>query len=129
MSGFAPEPLELALETPEPGTLRVALRGDLDHTTADELLDAVHAALAVADPPREVRLDAAELRLCDSRGLSALLLVRRRADETGARLRLDNRGPALQRLLDVTGTLDHLTGEPAPGRPAGESAAGHGGPA
>ncbi|GGU63291.1 hypothetical protein GCM10010274_60030 [Streptomyces lavendofoliae] len=49
----------------------------------------------------------AELSICDSLGLSALLRIER-FTSTGARLHLDNRSPALDRLLALTGTYDHL---------------------
>ncbi|MFG3442626.1 STAS domain-containing protein [Nonomuraea sp. NPDC047897] len=73
---------------------------------------------------RELRLDCAGLGLCDSSGLAALLVIRRRASEAGVRLRLDHRGAALDRLLDLTGTLEHLTGEPAPPSGRGGEAEG-----
>ncbi|MET7460719.1 STAS domain-containing protein [Nonomuraea sp. NPDC005501] len=114
MTGFVPEPLELTQETPAPHILRICLHGDLDHTTAQEFLEAVTAALTGSGAPRELRIGCAGLRLCDSSGLSALLVARRRAGEAGALLFLDDRGPALERLLDMTGTLAHLTGESAP---------------
>ena len=45
----------------------------------------------------------------DPAGLSALLLVHRRTSAAGVDLRLDHRPPQLDRVLDVTGVLDHLT--------------------
>ncbi|MHC3470061.1 STAS domain-containing protein [Streptomyces sp. 7R007] len=64
-----------------------------------------------AGPPAAglFRLDFSGLRCIDSWGLSALLLLlRRRADDSGSRLRLEDRPPFLDRLLDLTGTYDHL---------------------
>ncbi|MEV4288278.1 STAS domain-containing protein [Nonomuraea bangladeshensis] len=112
MTAFAPLPLTLVLDTPRPGALRVAVGGDLDYTTAEELLTTVIAALD-GGSLTDVHLDCGELRICDSSGLSALLTVHRRAAAAGARLHLDDRPPALDRLLDVSGTYEHLTGEPA----------------
>ncbi|GAA4061669.1 STAS domain-containing protein [Nonomuraea soli] len=84
------------------------LRGDLDYVSAEDLLTVVTARLRQAPAPREIRLDCAGLGICDSTGLSVLLVIRRRADAVGTRLHLDNRGAALNRLLDITGTREHL---------------------
>ncbi|MFF0774288.1 STAS domain-containing protein [Nonomuraea wenchangensis] len=112
MTAFAPLPLTLVLDTPRPGALRVAVGGDLDYTTAEELLTTVVATLD-GESVTDVHLDCGELRICDSSGLSALLTVHRHVTAAGARLHLDDRPPALDRLLHVSGTYEHLTGEPA----------------
>ncbi|MFE0775066.1 STAS domain-containing protein [Streptomyces sp. NPDC058861] len=102
----------------EPGSLHVRVSGDLDYDTCDELVDAVTERLTEGGPPpRGVRLDFAELTHIDSSGLSALLLVHRRAGAVGATLYLDNRPDFLERMLRITNVLDHLTG-PAAGQPA-----------
>ena len=96
---------------PRPGVALVALTGDLDYDTSDELADAADAALQAVADPHELRLDCAGLGFCDSYGLSALLMLRRRSAAAGIALRLDNRGRALDRLLRITSTWEHLTGE------------------
>ncbi|MGW9447349.1 STAS domain-containing protein [Streptomyces sp. NPDC055632] len=102
----------------EPGSLHVRVSGDLDYDTCDELVDAVTEKLAEGGPPpRGIRLDFAGLTHIDSSGLSALLLVHRRAGAVGATLYLDNRPDFLERMLRITNVLDHLTG-PAAGQPA-----------
>ncbi|MGW3324050.1 STAS domain-containing protein [Streptomyces virginiae] len=93
-------------------SLRVELRGDLDHRYADLLVEAVTRALADHDRTRTVRLDCTDLTTVDPSGLSALLMVRRRTDEAGAVLHLDGRPPQLERLLELTGTLAHFTARP-----------------
>ncbi|MGW2278650.1 STAS domain-containing protein [Streptomyces sp. NPDC001770] len=93
-------------------TVRVELRGDLDHSRADALLDTVVEQLAGHPGIRELFLDCAPLATIDSSGLAALIMIRRRADEAGVRLTLDGRGAALDRLLEVTGTLEYLTTTP-----------------
>jgi len=114
-----PRPLALTTTDPAPGTVCVSLGGDLDHESAAELLDA--CARAVGDRPgvRELRLDCAGLGLCDSMGLSALLMVHRCTAAAGAALHLDHRTAALDRLLDLTGTRRHLTGDPLHGAGSG----------
>ncbi|QXJ22242.1 STAS domain-containing protein [Actinomadura graeca] len=108
---FPDTPLRLVATASGSGSLRIEIRGDLDFFTAGSLQDAVEAHLdGRAD---ELELDCAGLGVCDSAGLAALLMVRRRADAAGVRLRMTGRSARLDRMLDLTGTLRHLTGEPA----------------
>ncbi|GAA3373067.1 STAS domain-containing protein [Streptomyces racemochromogenes] len=91
------------------GTGRVELSGDLDHHHADLLVETVGRLLAEQPGLRDLRLDCAGLSAVDSSGLAALLMVRRRTDRAGAELHLDGRPAHLNRLLEITGTLHHLT--------------------
>ncbi|MFE2853648.1 STAS domain-containing protein [Streptomyces lavendulae] len=112
------------------GTVHIELSGDLDHHHADRLVEAVDRLLAGYPAPQDLRLDCADLSAVDSSGLAALLMVRRRTDSAGVGLHLDGRTAQLNRLLELTGTLNHLTaptsaaqpirgtGNP-PGHPAG----------
>ncbi|MGW2829351.1 STAS domain-containing protein [Streptomyces sp. NPDC001286] len=110
-----PHPPLFGLEVDHgPDGVVVRVAGDLDYETHRELVDAVTPLLAPGDPARHraagvVRLDFAGLHCVDSSGLSALLLLRRRADEAGVRLLLEARPVALERVLEMTGTHDHLT--------------------
>ncbi|MFB8396345.1 STAS domain-containing protein [Streptomyces yangpuensis] len=97
--------------------VRVELTGDLDHLHADLLVDAVDRLLAAHPGLRDLRLDCTGLTSVDSSGLSALLMVRRRTDKAGAGLHLDGRTVQLDRILEITGTLGHLTA-PGPGAQA-----------
>ncbi|MFD8307752.1 STAS domain-containing protein [Streptomyces sp. NPDC059690] len=97
-----------------PDGVVVRVEGELDYETHRELVGKVTPLLAPGDaarhrPAEVVRLDFAGLRCVDSSGLSALLLLRRRADEAGVRLLLQARPLALERVLVMTGTLGHLT--------------------
>ncbi|MFG3721974.1 STAS domain-containing protein [Streptomyces massasporeus] len=92
-----------------PHTVRLALTGDLDYDTCGELLRRVRTAL---DGPREVtdlHLDCRELELVDSMGLSTLLEIHRSAGRDGIAFHLEGVGPALRRLLELTGTYEYLT--------------------
>ncbi|MFF6958973.1 STAS domain-containing protein [Streptomyces sp. NPDC008317] len=104
-------------------TVRIELHGDLDYDNADRLLAVVSDK--IADNPRlaDLHLHCAGLGSTDSSGLSALLMIRRRTDEAGVRLHLDDRSSALERLLTITGTLAHLTALPATGAGAAEPSA------
>ncbi|MEH0933136.1 STAS domain-containing protein [Micromonospora sp. CPCC 205558] len=82
------------------GHVRLRLTGDLDYDTAPELIAA--AAELHGDAP--VLVDLTGVTLCDSSGLSALLVVHRAA---GA-IRLTGVSPQLQRMLDRTGLSELL---------------------
>ncbi|WP_411103086.1 STAS domain-containing protein [Streptomyces sp. cmx-4-9] len=113
MTSPPPPPLLLTPFPPDANDLRIALEGDLDHTTCALLSALVDRQLAAHPGLRNLRLDCTRLLVCDSMGLSALLMVRRRTSAAGVRLYLDGRQAALERLLIRTGTLEHLTGPPA----------------
>ncbi|WP_339127437.1 STAS domain-containing protein [Streptomyces sp. f51] len=109
-----------------PAALVIHVAGDLDHETCDELMRTVDENFARPDGPGaefpELRVDFAALAGIDSMGLATLLMIRRRTDAAGARLYLDQRPRTLDRLLEITGTLEHLTavrdesgGERSPG--------------
>ncbi|MFD0686239.1 STAS domain-containing protein [Actinomadura fibrosa] len=104
-------PLRLVATAPDAHSVRIALHGDLDYATTALLHDAVGSALDGSPDLRDLCLDCAGLGFCDSSGLGALLLVRRRTAAADIRLRITGRGPQLNRLLDITGTMEYLTGE------------------
>ncbi|MFF3747064.1 STAS domain-containing protein [Streptomyces kronopolitis] len=89
--------------------IRMEMHGDLDHISADVVVEEVTAQLAGRPALTDLHLDCADLGTVDSIGLSALLMVGRRTTAAGVHLHLDNRPAALDRLLDLTGTLEYLT--------------------
>ncbi|GHE41598.1 sulfate transporter [Streptomyces longispororuber] len=108
MTSLPPFEFSLSIHR-EPGALIVRLAGDLDYDTSDDLVDAVTEHMAAHPRLADVRLDFHELTWIDSAGLSALLMIRRRTGAAGVTLHLDNRPTVLNRLLDMTNVLDHLT--------------------
>ncbi|WP_033223192.1 STAS domain-containing protein [Kitasatospora phosalacinea] len=96
----------------EPRTATVPVEGELDHESCEGLVRAVTSHLAARPPVEVVRVDCADMTLCDSMGLSALLQIRRDVDAAGRRLRLDHRPAHLDRLLRLTGTADYLLADP-----------------
>ena len=104
---MTPRPLITTWTAPDRHTARVALDGDLDFDTADVLLREVIDRLPGL---RDLHVQLSELGFCDSYGLSVLLMIRRHTDAADACLHLEDRPGALDRLLTVTNTLDHLTG-------------------
>ncbi|MBN6040519.1 STAS domain-containing protein [Amycolatopsis sp. 195334CR] len=97
--------------TPEERTAVLRLDGDLDYSCSTEFAELIRTRLAGTPDLRTLRLDCGALGLCDSGGLSALLMIRRHTEAAGVVLHLDHRGAALERLLEVTGTRHYLTGE------------------
>lgn len=89
--------------------LRIEMVGDLDHDNAEHLLDQVTEQLGGRPHLKDLHLHCAGLRSIDSMGLSVLLMIGRRTAAAGIRLHLEDRLPQLNRLLDVTGTLDYFT--------------------
>ncbi|GGY99604.1 STAS domain-containing protein [Streptomyces poonensis] len=123
-------PFEFSLiVTAAADVLTVEVAGELDHQTSDALVRTVVGHLSPGGAAfRRVRLDFGRLTWIDSMGLSALLAVHRHAGAVGVTLHLDSRPGFLERLLTLTGTLDHLTttvtttaaaGDPVPEAEAG----------
>ncbi|MEU6095204.1 STAS domain-containing protein [Streptomyces sp. NPDC047079] len=112
----------------ERNAIVVRVAGDLDYETCDELVSTVDRQLAQwpgdGSPLTALHLDFAGLGDVDSMGLSALLTIRRRTDAAAIDLSLDERPPALQRLLELTGSLEHLTAPCEDGRAGEQSGAG-----
>ncbi|NEA28751.1 STAS domain-containing protein [Actinomadura bangladeshensis] len=114
MTAFVPDvPLRVVATEAGARSLRIEIEGVLDFRTADTLVTAVCAQLEAHPGAGDLELVCTEMGLCDSAGLSALLMIRRRTAAAGAHLRLTDRSPQLDRLLNLTGTMHHLTGEAA----------------
>lgn len=96
-------------------SVRIEVHGDLDYDYADLLVAEVTAQLTARPGLTDLHLHCAELGAVDSMGLCALLMVSRRTSAAGVRLHLDERPAKLDRLLDLTGTLEHLTAPPPTG--------------
>ncbi len=91
---------------------RIHVAGDLDYGHTARLLNAVPELIAANAGVRELRLDFTDLGSFDSTGLSALLILHREVSRSGVALHLDNRPPHLERVLEITGLLDHFTSSP-----------------
>ncbi|MFF4247493.1 STAS domain-containing protein [Streptomyces sp. NPDC001822] len=97
-----PHPLLTVTVETGPGTVRLRIGGDLDYDTSGELAARAEACLDTHGPDA-LHLDCAELRLCDSMGVSTLLQIHRSTSERGVRLHLEDPPPFLERILTVTG--------------------------
>ncbi|MFJ4717349.1 STAS domain-containing protein [Streptomyces sp. NPDC088785] len=89
--------------------LTLYVSGHLDYDTSDDFTRKTAVELARHPDVRKVVVDCVGLTGVDSMGLSTLLGLRRRTDTAGAALVLARRPLRLNRMLEITGTLDHLT--------------------
>ena len=87
------------------GRYVVTVRGELDLATSDRLWIELEPLLA---PQTVVVLDGTEISFLDSSGLRVLLQANNRATTGGAEFRLVAPQQAVQRVLDLAGTGDHL---------------------
>ncbi|MFF3611963.1 STAS domain-containing protein [Streptomyces sp. NPDC002580] len=107
LAGFDLDHLRLTAAEAD-DAVHVRLDGFLDYDSADYFLAAATRPLAATPGLRHLHLECGALSGIDSMGLAMLLMLHRRTTAVGVSLHLDNRTPALDRLLDITGTLDLL---------------------
>lgn len=96
------EQLGLATSCPAPGTVRVAVAGEIDLSTTGVLHAGLLAALS-AQLPERLEVDLAAVTFMDCGGITVLVAVGRAAARTGCRLRIANPQPIVRRVLDLTG--------------------------
>jgi anti-sigma B factor antagonist len=96
----------------EDGAVVLRIRGDLDIAVEDAAVAAVADVLAADPRPGVVVLDLSEIEFMDSSGLRALL---RMHNSHGAQFRLGSVSAVVERLLQLTGTLELFA--PDEGRP------------
>ena len=85
-------------------TATVALRGEVDVLTVDQ----VRVALtdAIADRPRAIVVDLADLTFIDSTGLGALVFGFQRARDAGIAFRLARASRGVRQVLVLSGLLE-----------------------
>lgn len=88
------------------------IAGDVDYTTAAALVEAAERLLSEHPVLRNLHLDCAQMTLCDSAGISGLIQIHQRTSAAGVHLHLDRRPKFFERILDITGILEHLTAAP-----------------
>src|SRR4051812_18413103 len=92
-------PFEVTIEERD-GAVHVALSGELDISTAQQLEDDLRRV--EAERPELIVLDLRELAFMDSTGLRLLILADQRAKEEGRRLAIGRGNEMIQRVLHVT---------------------------
>ncbi|MEV7328429.1 STAS domain-containing protein [Micromonospora sp. NPDC093244] len=100
--------LTIEVTRPDAGHVQLRLTGELDYDTAPELITAAAQLSDTGDA--RLLIDLTGVSLCDSSGLSALLVVHRAAGT----IRLTGVSPQLRQMLDRTGltellAIDHVT--------------------
>ena len=89
------------------GTLCVALRGELDISTAPRFEEALRRV--EADGPAVALIDLSELEFMDSTGLTMLTRWSRGADRDGYNLALVPGDDRVHRLFEITGMVSFFT--------------------
>ncbi|XVU29267.1 STAS domain-containing protein [Actinoplanes sp. CA-054009] len=84
--------------------VRVALTGELDLASSDEVRSFIEAALAETRPAR-VLVDMDGVAFCDSTGIEALIRARAAAIAQGSRIELVNVHGIARTTLEITGVL------------------------
>jgi anti-sigma B factor antagonist len=84
------------------GTATVSVRGEVDHSNADELAECIRDAVGDRSPAL-VLVDVKDVSFIDSTGLGALIDGFRASGAAGARFVVANPTPAFHRVLTVTG--------------------------
>jgi len=98
----------LSLQTySEPGSVRLALSGELDIASALMFDDELRRIEDEQDPP-EVVLDLRSLKFMDSTGLRLILRAHARALKRGHRLAIVQGGEAVKRIFKLTGVGERL---------------------
>jgi anti-anti-sigma factor len=86
------------------GTITVTASGELDTTSAPELINVLRAAIHSHGPSR-VDLDLTAVTFMDSTGLQVLVAAN---NDVGGGLRITGTSPAVYRLLQLTGVLEEF---------------------
>ncbi len=91
------------------GTVTIAITGELDLSTSDDLGQQI-VAYASVDGVDVVVIDLAGVSFVDSAGINALLKARRWADDHQRSFRVVGAAGLVREVLELTGVLAHLTG-------------------
>ncbi|MER7004727.1 STAS domain-containing protein [Dactylosporangium sp. NPDC000555] len=86
------------------GTITVTASGELDMTTAPELINVLRKAIHRHGPSR-VDLDLTGVTFMDSTGLQVLVAAN---TDVGGELRITGTSPTVHRLLQLTGVLEEF---------------------
>lgn len=84
----------------------VFVYGEIDVLTAPRLHETLQEV--IAESPRSLLVDLANVTFIDSTGLGALVVAHRHLEERGGRLRLVSVPPPVAQVLEVTGLLDRF---------------------
>jgi anti-anti-sigma factor len=100
--------LQIQRSVDERGAI-LCLDGELDLSTAPELERAL--VRTVGEHPRRVLVDLSRLAFMDSIGLASIIRAEHDTQQAGIEMCLRGGSRQVQRLFELTGTLDRLTFE------------------
>lgn len=89
-----------------PNTVMLAVAGDLDMASSGLLESAI--ATAAESQPHEIVLDLRAVGFVDSTGLRVIISASQDLAGQGTRVCVDGLSGAAQRLLEITGVIEHL---------------------
>lgn len=105
--------LDIATQSTSAESVTVHVVGDVDYLTTATLVATVTDLLAAAPALRDLRFELTGMSFCDSAGLSGFIQIHRRTSSAGIQLHLDDMPSHFERILDLTGVLEHLTAPPS----------------
>ena len=105
--------MNIERHTARNGATPLALTGDLDLASAEQLVQQVRRTLTEAHPPGLV-IDVEHLEFCDSTGVHALIQARRQAHQHGTTFQVTNPTGITRRTFQITGVLEVLTARSGP---------------
>jgi len=97
--------LRIMQRTTDAGAVVLTLQGEIDIATIDRL----KARLSEACEGGDITVDLRRVEFLDCLGLQVLLAEHQRSVARGRRLDLVQGPPAVRRVFELTGTLDHLS--------------------
>jgi anti-anti-sigma factor len=109
-AGGAAVPMQMSCQLSADGRAVIALRGELDLATVDQVVRYVSDVIDRHDGP--VSADLHGVAFCDACGLGALIRIAAYAEQAGRRLELLRPSWALTRIMRITG-VDQLLLAPA----------------
>jgi anti-anti-sigma factor len=95
------------------GSTVLSVRGEIDHSTAGDLHDAIIAAVTERRPGT-LKVDLGLVTFLDSAAVGALVGAQREASTEGTRLTIDKASPFVARQLRIAG-VDRILGLPVDG--------------
>jgi len=104
---------------PRPGTVRLAVTGEIDMSNASRLRAGVQEAVDAGDPAA-FELDLAGVPMLDSTGVGTLVACRAAAQRVGLRFAVVEPQPIVYRILQVVGLIEALDVSMSPEPNGGE---------
>ena len=89
------------------GIVTVRLAGEIDSSTAPNLLGELQA-LIFTGAPRELVLDFRKVDFMDSAGIRVIIDIQKQLRESGALLVLEDVSPTTRQVLEITGLTNQL---------------------